>query len=149
MKAEYRRSMRFASGKVGGFIHTKLRQGRKVVIRKYVKQELGENNHHFGSIKKNIAAIWRQCSEPFKNDLKLYTERRKDFCSGDEIPVHTNYAYFIKFLYNCQKEQPEIDLATATKEELENTGVPTNVRGIIEQRLLPPIDDTESLTNDW
>ena len=149
MKAEYRRAIRSISGKGGGFVHTRIKKGRKVVIRSFVHQELGEHNHHFGRVKKNIAAIWSQCSAGFKNDLKSYAGQRKEFYSGDEIPAHPNYAHFISFLYRYQKENPEIDLATVSKEELENAGIPTNVAEIVEEGFLPPVPDKSDLTNCW
>ncbi len=149
MKAEYRRSMRFVSGKAGGFVHTKIKKGRKAVIRSFVQQELGEHNHHFGMVKKNIAAIWSECSAGFKNDLKSYTGQRKEFYSGEEIPVYSNYAHFISFLYRFRKENPEIDLATVSKDELVNAGIPTNVKDIIDQGFLPPVPEKGELVNDW
>ncbi len=149
MKADYRRSMRSVSGKKGDFVHTKIKKGRKVIIRRFVQQKLGEHNHHFGSVKKNIAAIWRQCSAGFKNDLKSYAGQRKEFYSGEEIPAHPNYAHFISFLYNFYKETPEIDLAAVSKEGLETAGIPTNVEDIIERGFLPPVADKTELTNNW
>ncbi len=136
MKAEYRRSMRFASGKMGKFVHIKYKKGGQVVIRRLVKPKPGEHNQLFGKVKKNIAVIWSQCSEGFKDDLKNYSIRRKEFYSAEDIPPPTNYAHFIRFLYNCQKDNPEIDLADVSKEELETAGIPTNVADTMRRGIL-------------
>ena len=149
MKADYTRLIKTISGRVGDFVHVRLKATDEACIKRYVKPKIGENNHQFGNSIKNIAAIWKQCSEPFKNDLKIYAEQRREFYSGEEIPAYSNYAHFIRFLYSYQKEFSEIDLAAASKEELETAGISTSVKEIVEQGFLPPILDATTLNNNW
>ncbi len=149
MKADYTRSIKTVSSKVGNFVHLKWKEGNKAVIRRYVKPKLTGNNHQFGSAMKNMVSIWKTCSAGFKNDLKIYTVKRKEHYSSEEIPPHTNFAHFIRFLYNFRSQNPETDLATVSKEDLETAGIPDNVSNIIEQGLLPSIPDAENLTNNW
>ncbi len=149
MKADYTRAIRTIGGKVGSFVHIKLKDGNKAVIRRYVKPKTTENNHRFGSAMKNMADIWKSCSAGFKNDLSIYTVKSKERYSSEEIPPHTNFAYFIRFLYNFRNKNPEIDLTTMTKEALETAGIPVNVSDIIDQGFLPAIPEAANLTDNW
>jgi hypothetical protein len=96
-----------------------------------------------------MVAIWKSCSDGFKNELRTYTLKRKQYYSQDEVPAHTNFAHFIRFLHRFKAENPQIDLKTVTREELEIAGIPTSVATIVKQDFLPSIPDSETLTENW
>jgi hypothetical protein len=149
MKAKYTRSIKTVSGKLGKFVHLHVKNGEKGVIRKHFKPELSGHNQDFGSAMKNMVAIWKSCSDGFKNELRTYTLKRKQYYSQDEVPAHTNFAHFIRFLHRFKAENPQIDLKTVTREELEIAGIPTSVATIVKQDFLPSIPDSETLTENW
>jgi hypothetical protein len=149
MKVIYTRAIKTLSGKMGKFVHTNKLVGEKAVVRKYVKPRLTENNQNIGNIMKNVSAVWKTCSDGFKNDLKTYTLKSKEYSSGDEIPAVTNFANFIKLLYRFRETNPNVDLVGGTKDELEEAGIPTNVADVVNQGLLEPIPDSEDLTENW
>ena len=44
MKAIYTMAIRTISGKIGGYVHLKWKEGNRAVIRRYVRPELNPNN---------------------------------------------------------------------------------------------------------
>ena len=149
MKADYTRAIKTISGKIDNFVHMRWKAGNRGIIRRYTKPEPGEHNYHFAVVIRNIVVIWKECSAGFKQDLKSYALQRVDYYSGEEIPAQSNYAHFVRLIYAYRDKHPEIDLANITKPELEAAGIPTTVKGNVEEGLLPPIPNVEGLTNDW
>ncbi len=149
MKAKYTYLRRTITGKIDNFVHLQWKDGNKAVIRRYVKPKSTENNHKLSSIMKNSAALWKLCSSGFRDDLKIYANERNDYYSAQDIPAPNNFSHFLRFLYNFADENPEIDLKTITKAELETAGIPTKVKDIVAQSFLPPIPDASELINNW
>jgi len=149
MKLNYKYGIRTMSGKLDDLIHMAWNKGRVAIARIFVYPTLVANHLLFGDIAKNIAAIWDVCSKAFKDDLKEYTRQRIQYYTAEQIPAYANYSHFVRFLYNYLAENPTVDLETITKGELELDGCPTNVADIIDEGLLPKIDDPTDLTKNW
>lgn len=149
MKADYDFSRETISGKFGKFVLIRWKEGEKGVVRRFVKPKLGEQNQQFGSSLKNISSIWKECSSEYKNDLKIYADRFSSYYDSEEIPAKTNYAHFIRLVFRLKEINPEIDLSAISKEELETAGIPTNVKAIADNELLPRIAIYADLTNNW
>ena len=149
MRINYKYGIRTISGKLDDLVHMAWNKGRVAVGRLFVYPTLVSQHLLFGDIKSNIAAIWGDCSEDFKNDLKEYTSQRIPYYTAEQIPAYANYAHFIRFLYNFREENPGVDLSTITKAELELEGCPNNVADAIIDGFLPAIPDYTDLTNSW
>jgi hypothetical protein len=149
MKVSYKYGIKTISGKLDDLVHMAWNKGRVAVARIFVMPTMTEHNILFGEIKKNIVSLWNDCSEAFKEDLKVYAVRRIPYYTAEQIPAYTNYAHFIRLLYAFADETESIDLTTVDKEALDIAGCPTSVQGIIDQGLLPPVSEYEDLTNDW
>ena len=149
MKADYAYNRKTISGKIGKFVLLRWKDGDKAVVKRYVKPKLGENNQQFGNALKNISAIWKECSDGYKADLRIYADRLSEYYHADDIPARTNYAHFIRLIYRFKQENPEIDLSSTTREELESAGIPVTVASIVHNKLLPEVHDAAVLINEW
>ena len=149
MRINYKYGIRTMSGKLDDLVHMAWNKGRVAIARLFVYPTLVEQHLTFGSIKENIATLWADSSDNFKNDLKEYAAQRVSYYTAEQIPAYANYAHFIRFLYAYRDENPTIDLKEVTKGELELDGCPTNVADIVVGGFLPPIADTTGLTNEW
>ena len=149
MKLTYKYGIRSMSGKLDDLVHMAYNKGRVAVARVFVYPTLVQQHQNFGAIAKNIAVIWGVCSSAFKNDMIEYTRQRIGYYSAQQVPAYSNYSHFVKFLYAYLAANPTIDLTQITKGELELDGCPTNVADIIDQELLPKIDDPTDLTKNW
>ncbi len=149
MKVSYKYGIKTISGKLDDLVHMAWNKGRVAIARIFVMPTLGEIHSLFGDIKKNIAAIWDECSEAFKEDLKTYATRRIPYYTAEQIPAYANYAHFVRFLYAFREDSEEVNLLDVSKDDLLTAGCPSSVQEIIDQGLLPPVSEYEDLTNEW
>lgn len=148
MRISYKFGIRTISGKLEGLIHMAWNKGRVAIGRIFMMPTLVASHYKFRDIKHNIAAIWKDCSSEFKDDLKVYASKRIPFYTPEQIPAYANYAHFVRLLYNFAKEEG-VDLTDASISDLETAGCPSSVAESIEAGFLPGIPDYHDLTNDW
>ncbi len=148
MRINYKYGIRTLSGKIDDLVHMACNKGRVAIGRVFVMPTLVAQHLLFGNIGRNLAVLWADCSEAFKEDLKIYTAERIPYYTAEQVPAYANYAFFVKFLW-AFSDTVEIDLAEATLESLELAGCPDNIAGAVDEELLPIIPDASELTNEW
>ncbi len=148
MRINYKYGIRTMSGKLDDLVHMACNKGRVAIGRVFVMPTLVAQHFLFGSIGENLAVLWADCSDDFKNDLKIYTAERIPYYTAEQVPAYANYAYFIKFLW-AFADTVEIDLSDTTLEALELAGCPDTVAGAVTAELLPTIPDASELINEW
>ncbi len=90
MKVNFKYGIRTISGKLDDLVHMAWNKGRVAVARVFIYPTLVAQHLLFGDIKTNIADIWADCSEEFKNDFKEYTLQRVPYYTA--FPPHCNEA---------------------------------------------------------
>ena len=148
MKLSYKYGIRTISGKLDDLVHMAFNKGRVAIGRIFIYPTLVEQHFLFRDIKQNLAAIWNELTNEFKEDLKLYAARRVPYYSAEQIPAYANYAHFIRAIYNFAKVE-ELDLTEVDKITLEAAGCPETVSDLIAGGFLPVVPDYEELTNNW
>ena len=148
MKVNFKYGIRTMSGKLDDLVHMAWNKGRVAIARIFIYPTLVAQHFLFGDIKKNLVSIWSDCSEDFKEDLKMYASRRIPYYSPEQIPAYANYAHFIRLVYNFSKTET-VDLTEIDKTGLEAAGCPSSVAEMIAADLLPAVAEFDDLNNDW
>ena len=119
-------------------------------LRSWVYPKLTNNNALRGAEYKNLSAIWGEASAEYKADFATYGQKYKD------LPVYGNpysartasgFAIWLKAMYALQIEQPTVDLATLTAEDIDILSAQMGtVKACVENDFLPVVDGYENLT---
>ena len=148
MRVTFKYGIRTISGKLDDLVHMAWNKGRVAIARTFIYPTLVAQHNLFREIKQNLATIWSDCSEDFKEDLKLYAARRVPYYSPEQIPAYANYAHFIRMAYSFLEVEP-VDLTEIDKTGLEAAGCPSSVAEMIAANLLPAVAEYDDLNNDW
>jgi hypothetical protein len=149
MKAIYRYGIGTLSGKSDNLVHSQWKGGRTGTVRVFVKPKSSRNSYLFGARSQSIAECWRECSDGYKQDLKLFAERRAPYSQLPDIPVYTRYGFFVRMLYIFCERSGDVELAEIDKGILELLGHPKTVAGAVAAGYLPEVAETSDLVNEW
>lgn len=120
-------------------------------MRKYVKPKLTEHNAELGSASKNLAMIYRECSDAYKSDLRTYAHiySREIHDPNDPFQGRANgYSIFTKLFYALAAANVgTVDLKTLSFGDLATLfpGI-TNVAASVDEGFLPHVTGSELLT---
>jgi hypothetical protein len=147
MKVKFKRNISSISGKVEDEVYYYNRALHETIMRSYTKPERNPMAERYKLIMANLKLI--NPSEGFKRDIRdylvLYNRLKVTECK----PVISWMNIYLKMLFAMEKGYPGIDLATLTREQIEQENLPCkNVKAAIESGLLPLVRGYEWLTND-
>ncbi|MDP2173041.1 MAG: hypothetical protein Q8M98_01440 [Candidatus Cloacimonadaceae bacterium] len=123
MKVKFKYGISTYSGTLDDMTYGSYRNGMVCIGRKRVIPRLTDNNVNMGKIAKNLATIYREVSDLYKDDLKVYAQRNgKQNTPKNQLPP-TAYAIFLKMMHAWSKsEDPQLDLSALTIEDIETGG---------------------------
>lgn len=123
------------------------RKGKLCIGREYVVPKLTANNTLMGTVCKNLAEVYGDCSSDYKDDLKDYAGLNAVNIPKTKMPP-TSFAIFVKMLYLFSELDSEhIDLATVTHSDLQTLGGDiASVADAVENGYLADVDGAELLT---
>ena len=133
------------SGRLGKLVFCIEKKSGACWSRIYVKPELTENNHEFGSASKNLSNIYHQASEGYIEDLRNYSDRYN--LNSDKISRGLKaYTSFTKMMYALKRTHPAVDLRTLSLEEIMEEDLPVrSVKEAVDNELLPAVKRYEEL----
>ncbi|PKN72130.1 MAG: hypothetical protein CVU50_08280 [Candidatus Cloacimonetes bacterium HGW-Cloacimonetes-3] len=147
MKVIFKFGIKTYSGTVDEMTFGSYRKHSLCIGRKYVTPVLTANNTLMGSVMKNLAEVYRDCSELYKADLKTYALRNSANIPSGKIPP-TSFAIFVKMLYLFSElDEGHIELSTVTYSDLQTLGGDiASVADAVENGYLANVVDADELT---
>lgn len=142
-------------GRVGTGVHYRAKSTRFGYLRAYVMPSITENMTAKGAGVANVAKLYRTAKKevPFFTQLKAYTAKYADLPSyGDDLRARANsaFAVFYKALWAVHMDNPGIDLATVTKEDLVGAAEEIfTIKTTVEKGWLPMVEGYEEMTGSW
>jgi hypothetical protein len=133
------------SGECDGLVYYWNKRLDKLIARRYVVPRESSSNRRLGAISSNLKRIG--LSEAYIADLKLYLAmysrkpREKCFVSWRNA--------FLTLMFALAKTNPEIDLLTITREQIETDNLPCiSVKRAVEAGLLPMVESYEKMDSE-
>lgn len=150
MKTTFKYGISAYSGTIDEITFGSYKNGSICIARKYVKPKLTENNAELGSVAKNLATIYSNCSEAYKSDLRTYADLYSREVSGARKIGANSYAIFVKLFYTFAAASGEaVDLKSLSYGDLA-TLFPevTNIAASVDQGFLPVVTGYDLLTEN-
>lgn len=145
MKPTFKYMVQGYSGKCDGLVYYYNEKLRRTICRKLGKCPHLEQHDKIRSISQNLSAL--ELSEAYKLDLQHYTFRYTQRKEKDRKPITSWYSVFLMIMWAMAK-QMNINLATITREQIENDKLPCRtVKQAVEAGFIPVVRDYEWLTN--
>jgi hypothetical protein len=147
MKAQLKYGIAAYSGTIDEITFASYKNGAVCIARKYVVPTLTEHNTRMGDIAKNLSALYADCSEGYKSDLRTYA----DIYGKEKSPrkrLNPNaYSLFVKMMYGFAEISGEsVDLASITYNDIQTLFVDlTDLASSIEAGYLPKVSNYELL----
>ena len=149
MKVKFKHSIQTYSGKIDEMVYGSYRHGNLCIGREYVYPRLTDNNFEKGAILKNLASVYKNASDEYKADLKIYCLRNSVNIQKDKL-VPTAFSIFLKLMYGWYESNPQqVDLTTVTLADI--VTMDADVRTIfraVEAGFLASIPVYDDLTSD-
>ena len=122
MKVKLKYGIRTYSGTLDELTFGSYFQDRVCIARKYVVPRLTDQNSLMGNKMKNLAVIYEDVSDSYKQELKQYA-----LLNAVNVPkrklLPNAYALWVKMMFKFAKADPEhIDLTTLTYSDLQTMG---------------------------
>ena len=150
-KIHYKFGIETISGTLESLVHMPNKSLFGSYGRRWVYPKLTYNNHLKGSIMKNLAMIYSECSSDYIADLKTYARRYFDqyIVSTAFDPVRSSYAHFVHMMYKWAASDPtHIDLETVTIADIVALDAPViTLVSAVDAGFLKPIEMYEDLTS--
>lgn len=122
MKVNFKYGIKTYSGTMDEVTYGSYRKNTICIGRKYVKPRLTDQNALVGGKMKNLAIIYNDVSESYKQELKLYALLNEvNVPKGKLLP--NAYALWVKMMFKFADADAEhIDLTTLTYSDLQTVG---------------------------
>jgi hypothetical protein len=151
MKVKFRHAVKAFHGKFKseGLVYCKYNDGALYLTRKYPNYTPSDQNHKIGNAGKNLSNLFRQISDEYKNDLKIYAKLMTNYTNLDEKIPASFYMTYIRMMWALKKQIPEIDLTILTKDDILKHEYP--VRTVVEAMqagLLMHIEEASMLNHE-
>ena len=149
MKVTFKYGIGTFQGKIDNSVFWPQKSGLASVMRKFTYPTLTPQNTRMGKIGKNLANLWHQFTDAYKNDFLKYAQRYyvQYGSEGDFDPARSPYAFWTKAIWAWSYDFPNVDLSTLTMEDLDVTGIAiSTVKNCIENGYLRVIDEYYDLT---
>ncbi|MDD2229956.1 MAG: hypothetical protein PHY48_11145 [Candidatus Cloacimonetes bacterium] len=144
MKVTLKAGLKGYSGKMDDVIyyyHPRL--GRTLMRRKPKNVKPTPMNDTYRSVSKNLKAL--EISEAYKADFSTYLSKLRD--EQEHIHYVSWYNLFIKMMWAMQAANPEVNLATLSRAQIEQENLPCkSVKDAVEAGLLQQVKGDKSLT---
>ncbi len=148
MKTKLKYGISAYSGTIDDITFSSYKNGKVCIARKWVMPTLTANNAEIGSAAKNLSAIYAQCSEEYKSDLRTYADLyAREITKDRELPPNS-YGLFVKMFYAFRAENDGmVDLKSVSYDDL-ITLFPdvTSIATAVEAGFLPRVSGSELLT---
>lgn len=126
MKVLFKYGIGAFSGTISDGVYSMTKNQTGSYMRKWVKPRLTPNNSLFGTIAKNLAAIWADVSTDYKADMDSYVDiwnTEHNDPNNPFSPRMTSFGCFVRMLYLFSDlNEGHIDLATVTYSDLQTVG---------------------------
>ena len=126
MKVLFKYGIGAFSGTINDAVYSMTKNQTGSYLRKWVKPRLTSNNTLFGTIAKNLAAIWADVSTDYKADMDSYVDiwnTEHNDPNNPFSPRMTSFGCWIRMLYLFSDlNEGHIDLATVTYSDLQTVG---------------------------
>ena len=146
MKVAFKNMINGYYGKADDSIIYYIRKTNSFYIKKRPHMPRGETQNNFGRIMINLGKI--QPDFYYKEDLSLYLElynQLPDKRYGSVIAWNNLY---LKLMFSMAKVTPGLDLATLTKDDIYNQGLPcVTVMKAVDAGLLPYVKGYQRFSN--
>ena len=122
MKVNLKYGIKTYSGTMDEMTYGSYRKNTICIGRKYVKPRLTDQNALIGSKMKNLAIIYKDVSDSYKQELKQYALLNAVNVPKEKL-LPNAYALWVKMMFKFAKADPEhIDLTTLTYSDLQTMG---------------------------
>jgi hypothetical protein len=133
------------SGRDGDLVYYYNSKTRKSTVRKYLKPKQNEHHDRMAAVSFNLKNL--NISKDYKRDLKWYCSQYNIAHSKKNSCFISFYAMFMKLMWAMSKKLG-IDLATVTREQIENDNLPCRtVHQAVDAGLIPNVRNYLSMTN--
>ena len=99
MKTKFKYGISAYSGTIDEITFASYKNGAICIARKYVVPKRTDNNAELGSVGKNLAIIYGECSAAYKSDLRTYADLYGREITGSKQIAPNSYAIFVKMFY--------------------------------------------------
>ncbi len=150
MKTKLKYGISAYSGTIDEITFASYKNGAVCIARKYVVPRLTENNAELGSVTKNLATIYKECSADYKSDLRTYADLYAREISGAKKIAPNGYAIFIKMFYAfAAANGGSVDLKSLSYGDLD-TLFPeiVSIAASVDAGFLPSVTGAELLTEN-
>lgn len=149
MKVTFKYGIGTFNGKIDNSVFWPQKSGVASIMRKFTYPTLTPQNATMGKIGKNLAHLWHQFTDAYKNDFRKYAQRYyvQYGSEGDFDPARSPYAFWTKAMWAWAKEHTDVDLKSVTYEDLAATGIAVStVKRCVQNGYLRVIDQYDDLT---
>jgi hypothetical protein len=145
MKPTFKNMIMSYTGKCDDLVYCYSTKFHKAYAREFVHQKQTAQNTKYGLISQNLKRL--DISAGYKQDLYLYAVRYMTLKIKDRKNINNWYTIFTMLMWAMAK-QLNLDLATLTREQIENDNLPCqSVKQAVEAGLIPQVAGYEYLTN--
>ncbi|MDY0325353.1 MAG: hypothetical protein RBQ87_04160 [Candidatus Cloacimonadaceae bacterium] len=148
MKTKFKYGIAAYSGTIDEITFASYKNGAVCIARKYVVPKRTDNNDELGSVGKNLAIIYKECSEAYKSDLRTYADLYAREVTGPRKIAPNSYAIFVKMFYAfAEANGGSVDLKSLSYGDLD-TLFPevTDIASSVDEGFLPYVSGSELLT---
>ena len=148
MKVKLKYGIATYSGTLDEMTFGSYKSGTLCIARKWVMPRLTANNSLVRDIAKNLSAIYAQCSEAYKADLKSYAFLYGKQKSPKDKLGPNAYSIFVKMMYAFQKaNSASVTLDTVTYNDIQSLFSDiTSVAQAVDSGFLPSLNGSDLLT---
>ncbi len=134
----------FYTGTCDGLVYYYNKRLGTMIARKYVYPRQSSQNRRIAAISRNLKAL--NISPGYKSDLNTYIALAS--FSGNHRPFVNWRSAFMVMMFAMAKKNPELDLLTINRNQIETMHLPCiTVYSAVQAGLLAPYAGCEHLTN--
>jgi hypothetical protein len=148
MKTKLKYGISAYSGTIDEITFGSYNDGAVCIARKWVMPTLTDNNTELGSVAKNLAEIYGECSTEYKSDLRTYADLYGRQISGPRQLAPNGYGLFVKMFYAFSDANAgSVDLKSLSYGDLA-TLFPdvTTIASAVDAGFLPNVSGADLLT---
>lgn len=147
MKVDFKYGIRTYSGTVDGMTYGSYKKGQICMSRRWIYPKPTDNNAELGSASKNLAAIWKEASDDYKDDFRTYANKFGNLKRNAKKLTPNAYSMYVKAMYAwAYTENPVLDLRGLSSDDIMVMGGKVaSVASCVNNNLLPAVPGWEEL----
>ena len=146
MKPTFKNMIQGYSGKCDGLVYYYNHKLRRTICRVHVVGRATEQQGKMKAVSQNLKAL--NVSEGYRQDLKIYTCLYSTYYRKGMINLYGWFNAYVMIMWTMAK-QMDINIATLTREQIENDNLPCRtVKQAVEAGLIPLVRDYQILINE-